>query len=29
MVQELDRKVFYSSSIKKLLATPELHIENP
>ena len=29
MVQELDRKVFYSSSIKKLLATPNLHVENP
>jgi hypothetical protein len=29
MVQELDRKVFYSSSIKKLLATPDLHIQEP
>ena len=29
MVQELDRKVFYSSSMKKLLATPELNVEEP
>jgi len=29
MVQELDRKVFYSSSFKKLLAIPDLHVENP
>jgi hypothetical protein len=29
MVQELDRKVFYSSSMKKLLAPPQLNIETP
>ena len=27
MVQELDRKAFYSSSMKKLLTSPELHVE--
>jgi hypothetical protein len=29
MVQELNRKVFYSSSMKKLLATPGLNVETP
>ena len=29
MVQEMDRKAFYSSSLKKLLVTPQLNIEEP
>ena len=29
MVQEMDRKAFYSSSLKKLLVNPQLNIEEP